>query len=233
MSVPLAKLLATIGLNPNAITSISNLLAIASVVTLVWVENPWWFPLLWLMALFFDMADGIVARVTGQTSASGSFYDHMTDLLKLILLFMGVGLRYDEVGIWLLAYSVNALFLFTIIVSHVNSSRSKRLAEAESVRSEATSKASSVVVQEDSKSKLKIFMARHPRIKAWLLAVYSSVFVMYGNAMVLLLPLSFGKAWAVGAMILFALVTSRSLLQSLRAVAIVNRRFGEINASWK
>jgi hypothetical protein len=45
-------------------------------------KNPFIFPVFWLLGLFFDISDGMVARITKQTSASGSFYDHISDQVR-------------------------------------------------------------------------------------------------------------------------------------------------------
>jgi hypothetical protein len=234
-SIPLAKLLAYLGLRPNTITSISNVVALVGIGTVLWAENPWYFPLLWILALLFDMADGIVARVTGQSSASGSFYDHMSDQVKVILLFLAVGLRYDNLLVWVLVYSTNALFLFMGVVNQVCAVRTLKLAQTTSTSTpgfipepgSAAGRGSGI------RAMVKHFLAGHPRLKKWALGSFASIFVMYGNSMILVLPLSFGETWAIGTMLFFSLVTLRSLLVILRTAAGINRGLQSANASWK
>lgn len=228
-SVPLAKIFATLGIKPNAITTISNVVALSALAALVFAESPWIFPVLWVLALFVDMADGIVARATKQSSAQGSFYDHMSDQVKVILLFLAVGLRYDDTQLWVLAYAINGLFLFTNIINQVYSVRSMRLVNSESKNAEK-SEALSVVIP---RSRLKQFFDRNPRFKSVVLGIHASIFVMYGNAMVLLLPLSFGRDWAVGTLLFFGLVTARSLRMIIRSAMAVNRQLAQSNTSWK
>lgn len=238
MTIPLAKLLARLNIKPNTITSISNVVALMGIGALIWGENPWVFPALWLAALLFDMADGIVARVTGQSSASGSFYDHMSDQIKVILLFLAVALRYDSLLIWVLVYITNALFLFMGIVNYVCMARTLKLG-CSSVSSNLGNAATPAVTAHKEISSggvrgvLKRFFMHHPRLKKWALGAFASVFVMYGNSMVLLLPLSFGKEWAIATLLLFSLITFRSLVSIMRMVVEVNRGFGRAGTSWK
>ncbi len=237
LAVPLAKLLHGLKLTPNSITHLSNLAAIAAVACLAWAANPWWFPLLWTAALLLDMADGIVARTHGLGSAMGSFYDHMSDQVKVILVFLAVGLRHDTQQMWILTYSTCTLFLFTNIVNQVQGMRALRLANAESNAAEETSAASTKLASAAASSSFRNWLRRvlavRPRLKGFLLGVYASIFVMYGNAMMLLLPLSFSKAWAAGTLLFFCMVTLRSLLAIIKSVAGINGRLSAMNASWK
>ena len=126
LCIPLAKLLRTLGLSPTWITHLSNLLALAAICALVWASNPWWFPLLWFLALCFDIADGVVARASKSASASGSFYDHISDQVKIIGLFFAVGARYDDPRIWIMAYAINSAFLLAAVVNPAIDWRGRR-----------------------------------------------------------------------------------------------------------
>jgi phosphatidylglycerophosphate synthase len=228
-SVPIAKIFEALGIRPNVITTISNFIALSALAALVFAESPWMFSVLWVLALFVDMADGIVARATKQSSAQGSFYDHMSDQVKVILLFFSVGLRYDDTQIWALTYAINGLFLLTNIINQVYSVRSMRLVNAESKNVEKPD-VNSVAIP---RSRIKQFFDRRPRFKSVILGVYASFFVMYGNAMVLLVPLSFSRDWAVGTLLFFGLVTARSLWMIIRLAMEVNRQLTQSNTSWK
>ena len=232
LCIPLSKALVQLGWSPTSITHVSNLLAVGAVAALIWAENPWLFPALWLAALFFDMADGTVARTTGRASASGSFYDHMSDQIKVIALFLGAGLRYETTTIWILCYAVGTGFLFMTVVNQILALRSLRL----SVRSR-------VHEQEDAgtgppptggaRGALRSFLRRHPRLRSTLLGIHASIFAMYGNSMLLVLPLGLGETWAIATLAFFAIVTLRSLLRILIAVAKVNRQLALTGIPWK
>jgi hypothetical protein len=60
-----------------------------------------------------------------------------------------------------------------------------------------------------------------------------SIFAIYGNSMLLVLPLPFGENWAIGAMIFFGIIVLRSLLVVLVDSAKVNRELTSRRVSWK
>ncbi len=234
-SIPLAKLFVFAGIRPNSITSISNLFALSALIFLVCRDEIWIFPLLWILALFLDMADGIVARVTRQSSAQGSFYDHMSDQIKVISLFLCVALRYDEYVVWIVAFSVNGLFMFYGVVNQFNYARIILLS-----RDAPEFVQQAVVIQHNIEIPLKIkrgliksFFDRHPFAKKSVLGVYASLFVMYGNCMILLLPVSIGWEWAVASMMFFGLVTFRSLLEVVQNTIMVNKQIAHAKISWR
>lgn len=234
-TVPLAKLLIACRIKPNSITTLSNLTAIVGLVFLVQGASAWFFPMAWMLALFLDIADGIVARVTGQSSAQGSFYDHMSDQVKVIALFLCVALRYDEYWVWIVAFAVNGLFMFYAVVNHVCYARTLLLNRAtpEVVEQPMGGQQDSPIRDKTERGSVKLFFDRYPFAKKFVLGVYASLFVMYGNSMLLLLPVSAGQEWAIAAMIFFGLVTFRSLIEVVRNTIKINQTLAKDKISWK
>jgi hypothetical protein len=232
LCIPLSKALVRLKCSPTIITHVSNLLAAGAVAALAWAESPWLFPALWLAALFFDIADGIVARTTKRASASGSFYDHMSDQVKVIALFLGAGLRYDSTMIWVLCYAVGAGFLFMGVVNQVNAVRSLRLS-ARSAAPDAVDLNAATAKHGAARGAVRSFLRRHPRLRSALVGIHASVFVMYGNSMLLVLPLACGETWAIATLAFFGIVTLRSLLLTLRAGMRVNRELTLSGIPWK
>ncbi|HEY3432203.1 MAG TPA: CDP-alcohol phosphatidyltransferase family protein [Rhodocyclaceae bacterium] len=235
-AVPLAKVLIVCRIKPNSITTLSNLTAIAGLVFLVLGSSAWLFPMMWMLALFLDIADGIVARVTGQASAQGSFYDHMSDQVKVIALFLCVALRYDEHAVWIVAFAANGLFMFYGVVNQFYYARTlllSRAAPAAVQQSVGSRQASEISNQTTERGLIKSFFDRHPFAKKCVLGVYASLFVMYGNCMILLLPVSIGWEWAMASMLLFGLVTFRSLVEVVRNTIKVNKQIAQAKISWR
>lgn len=61
---------------------------------------------LWIVSMLCDRADGILARLTGKTSAWGHVYDLICDFIVTVLLFVaiGIGMRdgpFGDLGVWL------------------------------------------------------------------------------------------------------------------------------------
>lgn len=233
-TVPLAKLLIACRIKPNSITTLSNLTAIAGLVFLVQGSSAWLFPMAWMLALLLDIADGIVARVTGQSSAQGSFYDHMSDQVKVIALFLCVALRYDEYLVWIVAFAVNAIFMFYGVVNQLCYARTLLLNRAAAAAQQPmTSLQDGEIRLKTERSSVKLFFDRYPITKKFVLGVYSSLFVMYGNCMIILLPVSTAREWAVASMLLFGLVTLRSLVEVLRNTIKLNKQIAQAKASWR
>jgi len=226
--IPLAKVCVQLKLSATTISHLSNLLAAFAVAALIWVENPWAFPLLWLAALFFDIADGIVARVTRTATASGSFYDHMSDQVKVIALFLGTGVRYATDEIWILSFATCTAFLFMNLVNQIYALRSLKLAHGIPVARELSAGESSPPT-----GALRSFLRRHPRLRSIARGAYASVFSMYGNSMLLLLPIGLGDQWALVTLAVFGIVTLHSLAMILVAVGRVNQELSRNAIPWK
>lgn len=233
LCIPLSKFLVKLRWSPTTITHISNLLAVASVISLAVGTNPWQFVVLWVAALFFDMADGTVARVTKRSSARGSFYDHMSDQVKVIALFLAAALRYDTVEIWILSYLVNAGFLFLGVVIHVSAVRSLRLSHRAPVAESASAATDVGRPTEVRVNRLKAVLVKSPALKRILGGIYVSIFAIYGNSMLLVLPLAFGEVWAIGTLGLFGIVVLRSLIIVVLQGARVSRELDTHGVSWK
>ena len=105
---PLAKTAIT----PNQITT-ARLVTGLSAAGLMAVDAPLWQYTacgIFILSLILDRADGILARITGKTSASGHFYDLVADSLSNSLFFVGigVGLRNSALGQWAILLGVLA-----------------------------------------------------------------------------------------------------------------------------
>ncbi len=83
MLTGVAKIAHRMGLTPNGISAIGFILAIASALCYALVPNASWLLLLAIAFLlasgFCDTLDGIVARVFGQTTTFGGFFDSVLD----------------------------------------------------------------------------------------------------------------------------------------------------------
>jgi phosphatidylglycerophosphate synthase len=235
MTIPLARGLVWLRISPNIITTGSNLIAVLSVACLVGGGNPWLFPLLWLLALMLDICDGIVARFSGKSSAQGSFYDHMSDQVKVILVFFGAAWRYQQGYFDAMCYWVATTFLFYSVVNQVVSLRSLRLAMNQPKHVDSVNMPVSPPVNtvHPVKRVIRWVFVHYPMVKTVVIGTYASIFVMLGNCMLLLLPLSFGQTAAWVSVLVFGVVTLRSLWSILAEGARVNRELFNSKVSWK
>ena len=73
-------------LTPNLITTISLICGLGSVYS-VNKDNYISGAILWFLSYYFDCADGKMARKFKMTSKFGDIYDHVSDIIKHLLLF--------------------------------------------------------------------------------------------------------------------------------------------------
>ena len=105
------------GLSPNGLTLISFICTSLAFVGLV-KNNVYSFVALWFIAYILDYADGTLSRMTNSKGKTALRYDHISDLLKISLIFLGFGLYYNNQVIWILTFSSATLYLFYTILNH-------------------------------------------------------------------------------------------------------------------
>ena len=87
----LAYILATIAkklsLTPNGLTLIACIFSLLAFISLV-KNNLYSFVALWFIAYILDYADGTLARMTNSVGKTALRHDHISDLLKISLIFL-------------------------------------------------------------------------------------------------------------------------------------------------
>jgi len=82
-----------LGLTPSNVTFISLLLAISLPFVALWFPAPYLFVgIIGVIFSVFDCVDGNIARVTGQTSQKGGYFDFLADILHRVLLYLAIGI---------------------------------------------------------------------------------------------------------------------------------------------
>ena len=109
---PVAVFLNRVRLSPNQITTASLGFSLLAFYQLVFGQGWGWYCTFWGISVLLDFTDGTVARMSDRVSRSAFRYDHMSDLFKISLLMLGVGMRYDDLLIWMLALSACFTFLY-------------------------------------------------------------------------------------------------------------------------
>ena len=139
LAYPLARFGQILKVTPNQVTvasAVAAILAFASLVT----HNVAAFVGLWLLSILFDYVDGQLARLTSRISSFPLNVDHLSDLFKISLLFLGFGIFFDSRTIWVLAFTALFSFLYFSILNHLCGSlqlRSDRLSFPNQNRKEA------------------------------------------------------------------------------------------------
>ena len=82
-----------LGVSPSKVTFISLLLVISLPFVALFFPVPYVFVgLLAIVISVFDCVDGNIARVTGNTSSSGHYFDFLTDILHRVFLYLSIGI---------------------------------------------------------------------------------------------------------------------------------------------
>ena len=118
IAYPTSVIFSKLSITPNIITTLSVLFAILSFFALVLIKGYGVFLILWVVALHLDFCDGTVARMTNTTSKSAFNYDHMSDIFKISLIILGVGIRYNIALVWICSLTSMFLFLYFTIMNH-------------------------------------------------------------------------------------------------------------------
>ena len=117
IAYPLAILAKKTHITPNSVTLFSFVFAILSVLALAYGEV-FVFISLWLIAYILDFVDGTLARMTGQIETSALDFDHLSDVLKIVLIFLGFGLYFNDYIVWILSFLSSASYIFYTLINH-------------------------------------------------------------------------------------------------------------------
>ncbi len=118
-SYPFAVALIKLRLSPNQITWLSIAFAILAFVALV-REDGWtmFFGLLGSVGVAGFFATEPLPGSPGNFRRKIFRFDHMSDLFKICLMFLGAGLRYDNSLVWAVSSSVLFLFMYFMVLHH-------------------------------------------------------------------------------------------------------------------
>jgi CDP-diacylglycerol--glycerol-3-phosphate 3-phosphatidyltransferase len=120
-----ASLLRRLGFTPNGLTYTGFFLTIVSAGFLA-AGLFFWGGLILLVAAFFDMLDGALARTTEQSSAFGAFLDSTLDRYSESVTFLGLVFYYASQG----TARTEIVLIFVIIVGSMMVSYTRARAEA-------------------------------------------------------------------------------------------------------
>lgn len=191
LAYPFALLLSLLGFSPNQITTLSLFSALAASFVLV-VDDGWGlFLILWGLATLLDFCDGTVARKTNQIRKTSFRYDHTSDLLKIFLVILAAGVKYDDKLAWAAALISLFFFMFYVVLNHDLSSARKRT-DAEG-KSTSKKRNKSVLCQRQFKKVWSIFFAVLTTIN--------------GHTLLVFLVLPFGVSWALIGLSYLALIS--------------------------
>ncbi len=217
---PFAVFLHRLGMTPNWITTWSLTFSLLAFIPLAFDEGWGWFAAFWGMSVLLDFCDGTVARMSNSVSKAAFRYDHMSDLFKLSLLFLGVAIRYDEPDIWVLSFSVTFIFLYFNILNMELAGIYRRKAGQSTPAGNA---AQTSATRTRDRVRLIAWLVKHDRLYRFVKGAYASFITVNGHSLLLffLLPLGSDVAMAVFAYLI--LVMTYGIQSRIRTLLRIER----------
>jgi phosphatidylglycerophosphate synthase len=117
VALPLALLAKKVRLTPNTVTLWSLIFAALAFFALA-ISDAILFTVFWLLAYVLDFVDGTLARMTGQVEMSAFDFDHISDILKITIIFLGFGLYFRDDLVWILSFLSSALYVLYTLLNH-------------------------------------------------------------------------------------------------------------------
>ncbi|MFH0914648.1 MAG: CDP-alcohol phosphatidyltransferase family protein [Chloroflexota bacterium] len=120
LTLPVVRLLARTGVTPTALTWLGLMLALAGAV-LIGTDHLFIAGFVVLIAGYFDILDGALARHTGQVSIFGGVLDSVFDRLFEGALLVGILVRYTIEPTPLMVLLAGLALLGSLLVSYIRS----------------------------------------------------------------------------------------------------------------
>lgn len=117
LAYPFALLFKKCDVSPNIVTYISFFLALVAFTSLI-MKNLTGYLFFWFLSYILDYADGTLARMTKNIGTSALRIDHTSDLVKILVIFLSIGIYFDNQLIWILTFLSSTIFLFYTVLSH-------------------------------------------------------------------------------------------------------------------
>jgi phosphatidylglycerophosphate synthase len=208
-SYPFAMALAALGLRPNWITSLSLIASLAATYVLIVDDGFMFYILFWGGAILLDFCDGTVARKTNTLRKTAFRYDHTSDLFKIFVVILAVGIKYNDQTVWVLSLLAVFFFMFYAVLNHDLNSARQRQSQAILV---------SEKISDYSLADKKINETRLIRVAE---VIYATFMTVNGHTLLIFLLFPLGKTWALAVLAYLAIISlSRSAVCILALVKL-------------
>ena len=199
------------GLTPNGLTLISFLCALLAFASLV-ISNLYSFVTFWFVAYILDYADGTLARMTNSKGKTALRYDHFSDLLKILLIFLGFALYYDNQIIWILTFGATSLYLFYTILNHELGNvikltnmykRLLKIKESKNYNNKTLNKKKLKIIDQ-----IKLFIKKKPFLKNFILNFFNIFLTINGHTLLIFFFIPISSSFAIILLTYFILITT-------------------------
>jgi len=197
---PFSVLFVGLRLSPNFITTLSLICALLAALSLALAEDTALFAVFWALTVLLDFCDGTVARMTGRVRRIAFRYDHFSDLVKIFLIILGGGVRYDDTAVWCVCMAASFCFMFYVVINHDLGSIRQHMVDTKEGR---------------ALSQIAVPQRRSAKI---LKALIAALLTINGHTMLVFFLLAFGE---VGAMLGLTYFFVLSALRAARCIHIM------------
>ncbi len=211
---PTAKVFARLSIKPNTVTWLSVFFTLIAAFTLFFKNDRFFFILFWMISVHLDFTDGTLARMTRQVSKSAFRIDHMTDLVKLFIVFLAVGIFYNSFFTWIFVISAIFCLMYSEILSHELKFYFKRQADRNEQFLETTISESNFV---------KSLLGNSPLLISFLRNINSIFFSISGHTLIFFCILPFGEAYANGFIFYFTAICIYGLSRAIKNLSVLKR----------
>lgn len=212
IAFPIALICSKIGIKPNLITFFSFLFSTFAFASLCYSQILFFF-IFWLIAYLLDFVDGTLARMTNQIRKKALRFDHHSDLIKIFLLFLGFGVYFDKINVWIMCFISACLYLFYTILNH-DLNYTKKL-----LKVTKTQISNKIVVQNENQSTKKVLPSVFIRS---IYAYFKGTFlIIHGHTLVIFLIIPIDEKFAVYTMLYFSLILTFQSYYRIRDLAVL------------
>lgn len=177
LAYPFAVLLNKLHLSPNQITTQSLVCSILAFVALIYNDGWVWFSIFWSLMVLLDFCDGTVARMTDKISKTAFRYDHMSDIFKIYLVVLGVGIRNNDMLFWVLSSTLIFFYGYFEILAHDLKNITMRKQMIDSSAASAINPARGKRIRERFFI-IGFFMEKFPLIVSRIKEIYKKIYVV-------------------------------------------------------
>ena len=211
-------------LTPNSLTLISCIFTSLAFTALV-IKNFYGFIFFWLIAYVLDYADGTLARMKQIKPKSSLRVDHMSDLFKISLIFLGIAIYYNNQIVWTLTFVTSASFLLYNILNH-DLGHYQKLSLLLSNYSKTNKNINTPKLKKEKKDsfyRLKLLINERPFLKKFILNFYSIFFVINGHTLIIFFFIPVNQNLAIILLTYFILINIYNSLFRLKQLSSFKR----------
>ena len=212
IAYPIALLFSKIRIKPNLVTFFSFLFSTFAFASLCYSQILLFF-IFWLIAYLLDFVDGTLARMTNQIRTKALRFDHHSDLIKIFLIFLGFGVYFDKINVWVMCFISACLYLFYTILNH-DLNYTRRLLKVTKIQN-----SNKIVSQNDNQSNKKVIPSVFIRN---IYAYFKGTFlIIHGHTLVIFFIIPIDARFAVYTMIYFSLTLIFQSYCRIRDLAVL------------